>query len=100
MSRVLCSVVVVRGYSMEDYRMTRSARHLSTMIIADHLYRSTLQRCQKDNRTGRPDDVGLRELSSSDVHSTTVASRLVSSCLTFSPLPAHCIVTPRTKEML
>ena len=50
-------------------------------------------------RTGRPFSplhdgscsrcvAGLRELSTSGVHSTPVARRLVSSYLTFSPLPA------------
>ena len=43
--------------------------------------------CRQRQSDGPPSDAGLRGLSSSDVYSTTVASRLVSSYLTFSPLP-------------
>ena len=63
------------------------ACHLSTTTITGSLYRSTLQRRLLTIWTGRPQSVGIRELSSSDVHSTTVASRLVGSYPTFSPLP-------------
>ena len=43
--------------------------------------------CRPRHSDGPPSDAGIRGLSSSEVHSTTVTSRLVSSCLTFSPLP-------------
>ena len=57
--------------------------------LLPRLYRSTLHRSESEeaHRAGRPCDDGIRELSSSDVHSTTVASRLVGSYPTFSPLP-------------
>ena len=41
----------------------------------------------KATRTSSPYDAGIHELSASDVHSPHVTMRLVSSCLTFSPLP-------------
>ena len=43
--------------------------------------------CRPRHSDGPPSDAGIRGLSSSEVHSTTVTSRLVSSCLTFPPLP-------------
>ena len=73
------------------------ACHLSARNVAVTLYRSTLQRARAATRLrragwtphsdGPPSDVGLHELSASDVHSAHVAVRLVSSYLTFSPLP-------------
>ncbi len=38
-------------------------------------------------RTSRPDNAGIRELSTPGVHSTYVTTRLVGSYPTFSPLP-------------
>ena len=73
------------------------ACHLSARSVAATLYRSTLQRARAATHLrgagwtphsgGPPSDVGLHELSASDVHSAHVAVRLVSSYLTFSPLP-------------
>ena len=70
------------------------ACHLSTTALSRRLYRSTLQlgRAALSRpcalRGGRSRRIaGLHELSSSGVHSTHVAMRLVSSYLAFSPLP-------------
>ena len=54
----------------------------------------------KATRTSSPYDAGIHELSASDVHSPHVTMRLVSSCLTFSPLPPclPAIPAPRDKE--
>ena len=60
------------------------ACHLSTGSVTAVLYRSTL-------RLGRAAlsfmFAGLHELSTPGVHSTDITAGLVSSCLTFSPLP-------------
>ena len=48
----------------------------------------------KATRTSSPCDAGIHELSASDVHSPHVTMRLVSSCLTFSPLPPAFSVRP------
>ncbi len=69
------------------------ACHLSTAPLTRRLYRSTLQLGRAAlSRPYSPRGcsrrfAGLRELSTSGVHSTHVAMRLVSSYLAFSPLP-------------
>ena len=70
------------------------ACHLSTTPLSRRLYRSTLQlgRAALSRpcalRGGRSRRIaGIHELSSSGVHSTHVAMRLVGSYPTFSPLP-------------
>ena len=75
------------------------ACHLSACNVTVALYRSTLQRACRPLQTGvssdgSPSDVGLHELSASDVHGPYVTARPVSSYLTFSPLPRKTI-SPR-----
>lgn len=65
--------------------------HLSKPAVACGHYRSTLRRSSLCASGGQPSSAGLRELSTSRLHSTHVAMRLVSSCLTFSPLPPVCV---------
>ena len=69
-----------------------AACHLSTIGVTTNLYRSTLQLRRTAFSNLRPqgcrNSAGIRELSTSGVHSTHVAIRLVGSCPTFSPLPA------------
>lgn len=48
----------------------------------------------KNSRTSRPDDTSLRELSTSEVHSPYVTTRLVGSYPTFSPLPPLSLPLP------
>lgn len=71
----------------------RSACHLSAPAVTDVLYRSTLQRVvnNTENSDEQPSNVGIHELSTSDVYSPHVTTWLVSSYLTFSPLPSVCI---------
>ncbi len=66
--------------------MLSPACHLSTADVADGLYRSTLRLGQS-----LPSSAGIHELSTSGVHSADVAAGLVSSCLTFSPLPRRVV---------
>ena len=75
------------------------ACHLSACNVTVALYRSTLQRACRPLQTGvssdgSPSDVGLHELSASDVHGPYVTARPVSSYLTFSPLPRNRILLP------
>ena len=55
MSRVLCFAL-------------QSVRHLSGCAVADTFYRSTLRRFSVEQSDEPPSDVGLHELSASDVH--------------------------------
>lgn len=55
MSRVLCFAL-------------QSVRHLSGCAVADTFYRSTLRRFSEEQSDEPPSDVGLHELSASDVH--------------------------------
>ena len=68
-----------------------AACHLSTDNVTAALYRSTLRLRRAAFSLGRlwvvPSFAGLHELSTPGVHSTDIAAGLVSSCLTFSPLP-------------
>lgn len=72
----------------------RSACHLSAPAVTDVLYRSTLQRVVNNTEYSdeQPSNVGIHELSTSDVYSPHVTTWLVSSYLTFSPLPSVCIL--------
>lgn len=71
-----------------DARSTSSACHLSAPVVANRLYRSTLQRAAlRRLERATLNGVGIHELSTSDVHSTHVTTRLVGSYPTFSPLP-------------
>ena len=73
-------------------RTKRVAYHLSTAAVTRRLYRSTLQLGRAALSWGRRMAsalvAGLRELSTSGVHSPHVAMRLVGSYPAFSPLPA------------
>lgn len=76
-----------------------AVRHLSGCSVAAAFYRSTLRHVSDETWTGRPLDVGLHELSTSDVHSPKrrrSAGRLLPHLLTltgrlacFSSLPKN-----------
>ena len=73
--------------SVVTYRVC-TVCHLSAPAVTDRLYRSTLQRLlSKEKSNEQLSYVGIHELSTSDAHSPHVTTWLVSSYLTFSPLP-------------
>ena len=78
----------VHGNSMHK-ALFPAACHLSTTGVTTSLYRSTLRlgRTTLSSPQNCKNFAGIRELSTSGVHSTHVAIRLVGSCSTFSPLP-------------
>lgn len=61
--------------------------HLSSPEVTPRLKRSTLHRSRMTSGE-QPSDDGIRELAASGRHSTDVTTGLVSSYLTFSPLPS------------
>ena len=68
----------------------RSACHLSRTDVTIRFTTRVATRITSfypPARTDSPDNAGLRELSTPGVYSTHVTVRLVSSYLTFSPLP-------------